>query len=71
MEERDEMASVYAECKRLGLEDDRLTEIEHAMGCDETALLKLQYVIDWKRKKKKKEKIKDVSHCFLYSRITS
>jgi hypothetical protein len=41
--ERDEMGSVYAECKRLEFEDPRLVEIEKFMGLGKEALIKMQY----------------------------
>ena len=41
--ERDEMGSVYAECKRLEYESPALEEIEKLMGVSEQELLKMQY----------------------------
>ena len=41
--ERELMGEVYAECKRLKLEDPRLGEIEKFMGLGEEDLLKYQY----------------------------
>ncbi|KAH9259713.1 hypothetical protein BASA81_002135 [Batrachochytrium salamandrivorans] len=43
MLERDLMSEVYAECKRLKFEDDRLREIEKFVGMGEDDLLKFQY----------------------------
>jgi hypothetical protein len=42
--ERDEMTSLYAECKRLEHEDPRLVEIEQYMGMKKEALIKQQCV---------------------------
>ncbi len=44
MLERDDMISLYAECKRLEHEDPRLVEIEQYMGMKKDALIKQQCV---------------------------
>ena len=42
--ERDDMASLYAECKRLEYDDARLLEIEKFMGLGPEDLIKQQCV---------------------------
>jgi hypothetical protein len=42
--ERDDMASLYAECKRLEYDDARLIEIEKVMGLGQEDLIKQQCV---------------------------
>ena len=41
--ERDQLTSIYAECKRLKFEDPRLAQIEKFVGMGEEDLLKFQY----------------------------
>ena len=63
--ERDDMSAIYAECKRLGLDDPRLKEIEDCMHCSEAQLLKLQYkrateLGDTARRQNKEVKLKEL-----------